>query len=71
MVNLAYSAEPSQKHNIFVFLLCEFLSCKSDGLNFLCYRKESFVKETISVTLARCELLTLNYVLSENDPSIF
>lgn len=50
----------SEAQNIFVFPLCEFLNCESDGLNFL-FDTESFVKETISIHfVARCELLTLN-----------
>lgn len=49
----------SEAHDIFVFPLCEFLSCESDGLNFL-FDTESFVKEILSIHVARCELLTLS-----------
>lgn len=48
---LAYRTERffSEAQHIFVFSVCEFLSCKSDGLNFLSHWKGSFVKE-VSVT---------------------
>lgn len=64
----------SEAQNIFIFPLCEFLSCKSDGLNFL-FDTESFVKEIMSIHfVARCELLTLNLITVyclEGVPHIF